>query len=318
MSKFLFYTMRFFQWLLASLAYGIFLIARLFPWQSSSNFGGWVARTIGPKLKVSNIARDNLRAAYPDKTADEIETMVHGVWDNLGRTAAEYPHLDRIWDYDPENPDRPGRIEVVGIDHFNALRHERKPAIIFTCHKANWELLAVCAAKYDLPVAVLFRRPNNPYINRLIHRIRGQNMGELLPSGLGAAIASAKTLEAGRQVGILVDQHFTRGPALPFFGRPAHTSPTLAKLLRRYDCAVHGAHVERLPDNRFRLTISAPMTFERSDDRRQDIALIMSKVNETIEEWIRARPEQWLWLHRRWREIPGRTQDAAKQTQEQN
>ncbi len=289
------------QWLVAALAYGIFAIARLFPWQSSSNFGGWVARKIGPKIKVSRRGRANIAAAYPEKSPEEVEEILEGVWENLGRTAAEYPHLDRIWDYDPDFPDRFNRIEVNGIDNFLALRDSGKPAIVFTAHLANWELLAICAAQYNLPIAVIFRRPNNPYINRLIHRIRGANMGTLLPSGLGAAMAASKVLSEGGQVGILVDQHFTRGPVLPFFNRPAHTPPTLAKLARRFECPVYGAHVERLPGNRFRLTISDPLEMQKTDSRDADIKANMAKVNEMVEGWVRAHPDQWLWLHRRWR-----------------
>ncbi len=289
------------QWLVAAFAWLAFAIARLFPWQASSNFGGWVARTIGPRIKVSRRGRANLAAAFPEKSTEEIDAILRGVWDNLGRTAAEYPHLDRIWDYDPQFPDRCGRIEVHGIENFLALRDSGSPAIVFTAHLANWELLAVCAAQYDLPISVIFRRPNNPYINRLIHRIRGQNMGTLLPSGLGAAMAASKVLSEGGQVGILVDQHFTRGPVLPFFGRPAHTPPTLAKLARRFDCPVYGARVERLPGGRFRLSISQPVPMQKTESRDADIKANMAKVNEMVEGWVREHPDQWLWLHRRWR-----------------
>ncbi len=289
------------QWLVAALAGAIFAIARLFPWQASSDFGGWVARTIGPLIKVSRRGRANLKAAFPEKSDDEVETILRGVWDNLGRTAAEYPHLDRIWDYDPQFPDRFDRIEVHGIEHFLALRDSGSPAIVFTAHLANWELLAVCAAQYDLPISVIFRRPNNPYINRLIQRIRGENMGTLLPSGLGAAMAASKVLSDGGQVGILVDQHFTRGPVLPFFNRPAHTPPTLAKLARRFDCPVYGARVERLPGGRFRLSISPPVEMQKTESRENDIKANMAKVNAMVEGWVREHPEQWLWLHRRWR-----------------
>lgn len=289
------------QWLVAALAWTLFSIARFFPWQASSNFGGWVARSIGPKIKVSRRARASLAAAYPDKTSEQVEEILLGVWDNLGRTAAEYPHLDRIWDYDPEFPDRFNRVEVNGIEHFLKLRDDGNPAIVFTAHLANWELLAVCAARHNLPISVIFRRPNNPYINRLIQRIRGENMGTLLPSGLGAAMAASKVLSEGGQVGILVDQHFTRGPVLPFFDRPAHTPPTLAKLARRFDCPVYGAHVERLPGGRFRVSISPPLKMQKTESRDADIKANMGAVNAMVEEWVRAHPEQWLWLHRRWR-----------------
>jgi KDO2-lipid IV(A) lauroyltransferase len=289
------------QWLVAAMAGAVFALARLFPWRASSHFGGRVAGFVGPKLSISKRARENLKLAFPEKSADDIEEIVRGVWRNLGRTVVEYPHMDRIWDYDPAKPEQFDRIEVSGIEQFNALKAAGKPALIFTAHLANWELLGVCAARYELPVAVIFRRPNNPYINRLIQRIRGENMGRLLPSGMGAALAANRVLSEGGQVGILVDQHFTRGPVLPFFGRPAHTAPTLAKLARRFDCPVHGAHVERLPGDRFKLTLSPPLPFQHTDSRDADIKANMAMVNDMVEGWVRENPDQWLWLHRRWR-----------------
>jgi KDO2-lipid IV(A) lauroyltransferase len=127
-------------------------------------------------------------------------------------------------------------------------------------------------------------------------------MGTLIPTDFIGAIAAAQLLEEGKLVGLLADQHFSRGPAIPFFGRPARTSPTLAKLALRFDCAVHGARVERLPHGRFRVSISGPLPMPKSGTRQERIAALLASVNQMIEGWVREHPEQWLWLHRRWRD----------------
>src|SRR3546814_13326961 len=90
-------------------------------------------------------------------SSDLIDRILRGVWDNLGRTVAEYPHLLKIWDYDPEHPTRAGRIEVAGVEEFVALRDDGKPALIFSAHLGNWELLPLAAARYGLPLSVVFR-----------------------------------------------------------------------------------------------------------------------------------------------------------------
>lgn len=289
------------QWLVAAFAALVFALVRLVPARAASDLGGLFARTIGPLIPRSAVARRQLEAAFPDKSPAEIKALVRGVWDNLGRTALEYPHLDQIWDYKAGRPAGQGRIDIVGEDVFWALKRSTRPAIIFTAHLANWELLAIAAAHHGLPVAVFFRRPNNPYINRLITRIRGATMGALIPTDMMGAITATQLLEQGKHIGLLADQHFSRGPRIPFFGRPAHTAPTLAKLALRYDCALHGAWVERLPEGRFRLSITEALPLPSAGTREERIDALLATVNGLVEGWVRARPEQWLWLHRRWR-----------------
>jgi KDO2-lipid IV(A) lauroyltransferase len=281
----------------------VFAAIRLVPVSWASAAGGAIARTMGPLIPRSAIARENLVRAFPEKSEREREAILRGVWDNLGRTALEYPHLDHLWDWQ-YGVSKPGesRIDIEGLETFLALKSQGKPAIIFTAHLANWELLAVCAARYALPIAVFFREPNNPYIRRLIARLRGEAMGALIPTDFLGALAAQKVLEEGRILGLLADQHFSRGPVIPFFGRPAHTSPTLAKLALRFDCPVHGARVERLPRGRFRVSISKALPLPQTGTRQERIAALLTAVNRMIEGWVRERPEQWLWLHRRWRD----------------
>lgn len=288
----------------AGLLHGLFVAAWAIPVDWASAIGGWIARSIGPWLPVSNTGRRNLRRAFPERSAAEIEAILRGVWDNLGRTVAEYPHLRRIWDYDPDRPGT-GRIEVVGVDEFVRLRDDGKPALLFSAHYGNWELLPLAAARHDLPLAVLFRPPNNPHSAELVLRIRAEAHGRpggLLPSGVEGAMAAVELLERGEHLGMLVDQRFRRGVLVPFFGRPAQTGTVLAKLARRFDCPVHGARVERLGGARFRVTLGPALDIPRTDDAEADIAETMRRVTAVIEGWIRERPEQWLWLHRRWKD----------------
>jgi KDO2-lipid IV(A) lauroyltransferase len=289
----------------AAVLHGFFVLARTVPVDAASGAGGWIARTIGPWLPVSNTGRRNLRRAFPELGQAEVEGILRGVWDNLGRTVAEYPHLQRIWDFDPERPTANGRIAVAGVEQFVALRDDGKPAIIFSAHLGNWELLPLAAARHELPLAVLFRPPNNPHAAALVKRIRAEahgRKGGLLPSGVEGALAAIEVLDQGTHLGMLVDQRFRRGVLVPFFGRPAQTATVLAKLARRFDCPVHGARVERLGGARFRLSLTPPLELPRTGDADADIGETMRRVTAIIEGWVRERPEQWLWLHRRWKD----------------
>ena len=287
----------------AALMHSALALGRLIPLDLVSALGGGIGRLIGRLAPVSRVGRRNLEAAFPDKSPAEIAAILGGVWDNLGRTVAEYPHLRRIWDYDPfaATPAPRPRIELVGAEQFFAMALDDRPGLIFTGHLGNWELLAVGAQAHGLDVAVIYRAPNNPAAAELVQRLRGPAMGRMLPNTMEGAVAAVELLKAGGHLGLLVDQHFSRGVEVPFFGRPAKVPVALARLARRFDCPVRGAWVERLGGARFRVTITPPIALPRSDDEAADIHAATALVTAMLEGWVRARPEQWLWLHRRWR-----------------
>ena len=264
---------------------------------------GRTLRTIGPLLPEHRIARANLTAAYPEKSAAEIDVILRGAWDNLGRIAAEFAHLDRLWDYDAEHPDKGGRIEVrpEDVERFVRLRDDGKPALIFAAHLANWELPAVCAATYGLKSAVLYRRPNIAALNRWIGETRSNSMGTLIATGLEAPMRIAEALESGAHVGMLVDQYYDRGVPVTFFGRRTKANPLLARLAQHFDCPIHGTRIVRLPGNRFRAELTDAVAPARDAQGRVDIAGTTQIIMSVIESWVREHPEQWLWQHRRWR-----------------
>jgi KDO2-lipid IV(A) lauroyltransferase len=284
----------------------VFGLARLIGPERSSDFGAWLVRNVGPLLPQHRIALANLRAVYPEKTEAERRAIARGAWANLGRTGAEYAHLGEIFDYDPDATE-PGRVEVVGIEHFLQLRDDGLPGIVFSAHLGNWELPAICAARFGLDATAVFRPPNDPAAARLVHEVRSGTMGGLTASsGGGAAFAIAGVLDRGGHLGQLVDQHFTRGVMTSFLGRPAVTNPLLAKLARHHDCPVHGVRVVRLHGHRFRVELTPPLDLPRDAEGRIDVERATQAMTSVVEGWVRENPEQWLWMHRRWR-VPAAT-----------
>ena len=284
-----------------ALVRGTFALARALGPERASDLGARIVRTIGPFLPQHRVALANLRAAFPDWDEADIRRLAREAWANLGRTGAEYAHLGALVDYDPDAPG-PGRVEVVGIEHFHALREDGKPGIVFSAHLGNWELPAICAARFGLDATAVFRPPNDPAAARIIHEVRSGTMGGLTASaGSGAAFAIAGVLERGGHLGQLVDQHFTRGVPIAFLGRPALANPLLAKLARQYECPVHGVRVLRLPGHRFRVELTGPLDLPRDETGRIHVPASVQAMNDVIAGWVREAPEQWLWMHRRWR-----------------
>lgn len=279
----------------------LFGFLRLLGPERSSDLGGWLLRTASPLIPVNRVAFANIRAAFPGMAESEVRRIARGAWENLGRTAAEYAHLKTLFDYDYQNPDAPSRVEVAGIEHFIALKDDDKPGLIFSAHLANWELPAICAAAYDLETTAVFRAPNDPAIAAIIHEIRSGAMDGLAAAKQGAAFAMQGVLEKGGHLGMLIDQHFTRGVVVPFMGRPALTNPILGKFARRFECPVHGVRVVRLPNQRFRLELTPPLDLPRDAAGEIDVAGAVAMMTAVVEGWVRENPEQWLWMHRRWR-----------------
>jgi len=281
---------------------GALNVIRLTNRKYMADLAAFIMRGVGPRLKEHRIGRDNLAAAFPDKPPEEIEKILRGVWDNLGRVAAEFPHIDRMKVYDPAIPG-PFDIEYdqTTFDRFHALRNDGKPALIFAAHLGNWELPALVAAVYKLDTIVVFRRPNLGAVADAVIEMRAGSMGTLMATTLDAPMKLADALAAGRHVAMLVDQYNVQGVDVNFFGRRTRTNPLLARLLRHVDCPIHGTRVIRLPDQKFRAELTEAIEPARDADGKIDVAGTMQRITDVVEGWVREHPEQWLWVHRRWR-----------------
>jgi Kdo2-lipid IVA lauroyltransferase/acyltransferase len=266
----------------------------------ASDLCGAAARRLGPLTRAHRIGRENLQAAFPERDPAWIDGTLRGAWENLGRVAGEYVHLGRIWDFDPDNPGS-GRVETDAAPLFYELLQDKKPALCFAAHLGNWELPAVAAAAHGLPSAAVYRMPNNRAVAAEIARIRSPLMGRLIRGRAEAGLEMAGALERGEHLGMLVDQRFSRGVDVTFFGRRCKANPTLARLARRFACPVVGVRVVRLPERRFRIDAVGPLDLPRVPGGSVDVVGTMQMITSIIENWIREYPDQWLWFHRRWR-----------------
>jgi KDO2-lipid IV(A) lauroyltransferase len=288
--------------ILGAIAVALLRVTRYFDPDKTADFFAAVTRAIGPWLPEHKTGRANLTAAFPEKSSAEIDAILMGVWDNVGRVGAEFAHLDHIWNLDPNHPDK-GRIELApdATAKFEALRDDGKGALVFASHLANWELPALAGPAYGLESAVLFRRPNIAAVDRAIQDIRSVNMGTMIATTHDAPLRLAHALDGGVHVGMLVDQHFGRGVDVTFFGRTTKANPLLARLARQVDVPIHGVRIVRLPNHRFRAEISDEVKPVRDAEGKVDVQATTQAITTVIEGWIREHPEQWLWLHRRWR-----------------
>jgi KDO2-lipid IV(A) lauroyltransferase len=288
---------------IGAIAVGLLHAAKRMDRKRTADFVGSALRKLGPLLKEHRIGRDNLRAAFPEKSAAEIEQILGGVWDNLGRIVVEFAHLDEfhVDGFGPPSPDAIS-YDPASRDRLERMLGAGTTMIGFAAHLANWELPGLGAKRIGINSAVLYRRPNIGAVSDLVVKLREPLMGQLIQTSLDAPVKLARLLQAGVHVGMLVDQHYTKGVDVTFFGRSCKTNPLVAMLARQTGCPIHGMRVVRSADgNHFWGEISDEIKPVRNAQGGVDIAGTMQAITTVVEGWVREHPEQWLWLHRRWR-----------------
>jgi len=274
-------------------AMGLFRILGV---DAASALGGLFGRQILYRASISNRARSNLCAAFPEKSEAQIEKILVEMWDNLGRMIAEYAHLDK---FNFRSAD--ARIEVTNMHTAIRTIEQGKGILFVSGHFANWEIMPIVATEYGLEGALVYRPLNNPYVDRWMVKQRGKKgPKEHLGKGAQGTKRIFTLLRACKSIFLLVDQKTSEGIPAPFFGRMAMTTPAPAAFALKLGSVLLPVTNERLHGARFRMTIHEPIAIEPTGDHDRDVLALTGKINEVIERAVRYRPSQWLWIHRRW------------------
>ncbi|WP_428410192.1 lysophospholipid acyltransferase family protein [Hyphococcus sp.] len=263
----------------------------------ASAVAGNFMRHIGPLIRpVSRKAERSLELVYPDWTKAQIRAVTKDVWENVGRTAAEFPHLEYLRQFESN-----GRVEMIGKEKLDAIIASDQPSILFAPHFANWELVPSILHHAGLDYSFVYRAANNPLTDEYIINHRGRVMSRRqVPKGKRGGRALVDALKEGRSLAMLVDQKLNSGISVPFMGLPAMTAPAAARLALKYDAPLVQISLVRLKGAHFRFTVHDPLEFTPRGDVADDVEALTIKINEALEAQIRTNPGQWLWFHRRW------------------
>jgi KDO2-lipid IV(A) lauroyltransferase len=244
------------------------------------------------------VTLENLRRAFPDRYGPaEVEALARAVFANLGRTAVDVARFDRLLRDAPSDA-----IRLDGLERLRAARARGQGVLVIMAHFGPWELLpAVAALRYE-PVHIVVRPLDNPWLDDLLTRMRERGGGHVI-SKRDAGQAILQALRRGETVGILIDQHVTEkeGIVVPFFGRPASTVFAPALIAMRSGAAVFPVGITREGRGRYCVRIRDEVALQRSGDLKQDLAENTARFSTALEAMIRERPDQWFWVHRRWK-----------------
>ncbi|WP_367118758.1 lysophospholipid acyltransferase family protein [Phenylobacterium sp.] len=269
--------------------------ARLFPIDSVSDSGAWLARKIGPLTRAHRVAETNIRLAFPRLSDAEVNDLLRAQWTELGRSLAEFVILDRV-------VADPSRLEIEGEPALRAVAAGQGPVVFISGHFSNFELMAAAMVRCGVQVQVTYRAMNNPHMDRRVRRTRfSYGVRMFAPKGLEGARELMRAIERGESVALLNDQKFNGGVAAPFFGVPAMTAPGPSTFALRFGIPLQPLSVQRTgPGARFRVIVHEPIRLENTGDREADIEAGVRRINAFIEDRVRARPAEWFWVHRRW------------------
>ena len=252
-----------------------------------------------PRLR--RVGMRNLAMAMPDLPLPRRRRIVRGVFTSLGRLLAEFCLFPR---YTRQNIESVAVYE--GFENFDAAQRRGKGVLFLTAHLGGWEIGSFAHSVYGHPLRVVVRPLDNPYLDRLVTRyrtLRGNSVFEKQDFARGLLAA----MKAGETVGLLMDQNVMppRGVFVDFFGIPAYTASGIARVALHTDCAVVPAFTIWDPAiGKYRVTFAPAVPLVRTGDVEADTTNNTAAFNKVIEDYVRKYPDQWLWVHRRWKTRP--------------
>jgi KDO2-lipid IV(A) lauroyltransferase len=272
------------------------------PRGAARRVGVWIGVIAHASLKrLKDVGLRNLELAYPASEAAWREGTLAAVYRNLGLLLAEFCLMEN---YDREEASR--FIDYDGLDHYLAAKERGKGVLVLTGHLGAWELSSFYHSLRGFRMGLVIRRLDNPLIDAFVNRIRCLHGNRVIhKDDFARGLISA--MRGGETVGILMDTNMTppQGVFVPFFGREACTASGLARVALKTDAAVLPGFLLWIEaEQRYRLCFGEQMELVKTANAEADVLANTALFTATIEQYVRRYPEQWLWMHRRWKTRP--------------
>lgn len=276
-------------------------LVRLLPRRAALALGRGLGRLLADlDRKHVAIAADNLRQAFPHWDEPRVLRTAHAVYAHFGQVL-----LDILWLEGRSREELLALTEPVGFEHPRAIQAAGRGIVLVGAHLGNWEVHGICHGLLCGSIGVVARPLDNPALDRRLCAFRSA-WGNTVIYKQRALAQILRTVRGGGTVAILVDQNVQEkdGIFVPFFDRPAASTTVAAAIAIKTGCAIVPARTELLPNGRYRLKCEPPLEWTPTEDRQADIAHLTARLAQVIESWVRDTPEQWLWMHRRWKTQP--------------
>ena len=280
----------FIQYIFVIIAFTLFKICGL---RMSSAIGGKIFEKIGPLFRSKKIIHKNIKRALPDINNENLETLTRLMWNNYGRTFAEYIFLKdfRIGKFS-------SNIEIVGKEILEKIKKNNQQVVFVSGHLSNFELMAMFIEKNGINLLAIYRPLNNLFLNPFMEKIRRKYICKhQIKKGIGGTKNLIKYKKQNFSTALMIDQRVSEGILSPFFKQEAFTTTIPAQLVKKFNIPVVPVYIERIKDINFKITIKNPIFFPNE----KSIENITDELNLELEKLILKKPEQWIWSHNRWK-----------------
>ncbi len=277
-------------------------LLRILPRRVSRRVGEWIGLTALHSLaRLRKTGFENLRQAFPERDQTWRERTLRSTYRSLGTQLAEFCLMSRYSRNEAESI-----IRYEGLEHYLTARARGKGVLVLTAHLGAWELSSYFHSLVGYPMGLLIRRLDNPLVDRMVNRIRCRH-GNWVVHKDDFARGIMTAMRAGKTVGILMDTNMTppQGVFVPFFGRDACTASGMARIASKTGAAVlPGFLTSDGAGGTYTLRFGEELPLIETGDPEADALTNTARFTAELERYIRQYPEQWLWMHRRWKTRP--------------
>ncbi len=280
----------FFQFILIYIFFVIFKILRL---RISSALGGKIFQIIGPFFRSNNLICKNIKRAMPEIDHKKVKNINKMMWNNYGRTFAEYMFLKNFRDNINKT-----LVIVEGQEILDKIKKLNTPVVFVSGHFANFELMAMQIEKSGIKLAAIYRPLNNKFLNKVMEKLRKKFIcKKQIKKGISGVRDIIKLYKENYSTALMIDQRVSEGIKINFFNEKAFTTTIPAQLVKKYKMPVVPIHIERIENIKFKISVNKPLYF--SDNTSTET--ITTKLNLILEKMVLEKPSQWIWSHNRWK-----------------
>mgnify|MGYP001413050329 FL=1 len=281
------YFLEFLLWII------LFLIFKIIGFKNSSNIGGKIGEIFGPFIRSEKILKKNILNAFPNIDNNSLKKIKKDMWNNYGRTFAEYAFIKEF-----KNGKLEDNLKIEGIEILQKIIDEKKPVLFLSGHFANFELMAMVIERSGINLAAIYRPLNNFFIEPYITRLRKNNICKVqIKKGLNGIKEIFRFLKNNYSIAMMIDQRVRQGERIDFFKKKAHTTSLPALLAKKFKCQIVTIKIKRYENYKFKITIEKPVIFSETET----VGSITLKLNSWLERTILENPSQWIWTHDRWK-----------------
>ena len=281
------YFLEFLLWII------LFLIFKIIGFKNSSNIGGKIGEIFGPFIRSEKILKKNILNAFPNIDNNSLKKIKKDMWNNYGRTFAEYAFIKEF-----KNGKLEDNLKIEGAEILQKVIDEKKPVLFLSGHFANFELMAMVIERSGINLAAIYRPLNNFFIEPYMTRLRKNNICKVqIKKGLNGIKEIFRFLKNNYSIAMMIDQRVRQGERIDFFKKKAHTTSLPALLAIKFKCQIVTIKIKRYENYKFKITIEKPVIFSETET----VGSITLKLNSWLERTILENPSQWIWTHDRWK-----------------